>query len=73
MSLALSDLTPVLRQLVEIGRGRNNKELADLFQIGGTTVKTHVARVMQKLEVRDRVELVLFAVQAGLVEDPNRQ
>jgi len=59
-----------LEVLAEIGRGRNNKELADLFSIGGTTVKTHVARVMQKLEVRDRVELVLFAVQAGLLEDP---
>ncbi len=59
-----------LEVLGEIGRGRNNKELADLFSIGGTTVKTHVARVMQKLEVRDRVELVLLAVQAGLVEDP---
>jgi DNA-binding NarL/FixJ family response regulator len=58
-----------LEVLAEIGRGRNNKELADLFSIGGTTVKTHVARVMQKLEVRDRVELVLFAVQAGLIED----
>jgi DNA-binding NarL/FixJ family response regulator len=32
-------------------------------------VKTHVGRIMQKLEVRDRVELVLLAVQAGLVEE----
>jgi len=55
--------------LVAIARGRNNKELAEIFQIGGTTVKTHVARVMQKLEGRDRVDLVLFAVQAGLVEE----
>lgn len=54
--------------LTEIGRGKNNKELAEIFQIGGTTVKTHVGRIMQKLEVRDRVELVLLAVQAGLVE-----
>jgi DNA-binding NarL/FixJ family response regulator len=54
--------------LAEIGRGRNNKELAENLVIGGTTVKTHVARIMQKLEVRDRVELVLLAVQAGLVE-----
>ena len=53
--------------LVAIARGRNNKELAELFGIGGTTVKTHVARVMQKLEVRDRVELVLYAVQSGLM------
>lgn len=57
--------------LVAIARGRNNKELAELFGIGGTTVKTHVARVMQKLEVRDRVELVLYAVQSGLMEEEN--
>lgn len=55
--------------LTEIGRGKNNKELAEVFQIGGTTVKTHVARIMQKLDVRDRVELVLLAVQAGLLQD----
>lgn len=55
--------------LTEIGRGKNNKELAEVFQIGGTTVKTHVARIMQKLDVRDRVELVLLAVQAGLLEE----
>lgn len=55
--------------LTEIGRGKNNKELAEAFQIGGTTVKTHVARIMQKLDVRDRVELVLLAVQAGLLEE----
>lgn len=55
--------------LAEIGRGRNNKELSENLLIGGTTVKTHVARIMQKLEVRDRIELVLLAVQAGLVED----
>lgn len=54
--------------LAEIGRGRNNKELSEIFAISGTTVKTHVGRLMQKLEVRDRVELVLLAVQAGLVE-----
>jgi DNA-binding NarL/FixJ family response regulator len=67
----LSRLTSREREvLAEIGRGRNNKELAEMFQIGGTTVKTHVARVMQKLEVRDRIELVLLAVQAGLVEGP---
>lgn len=65
----LDSLTQREREvLTEIGRGKNNKELAEIFQIGGTTVKTHVGRIMQKLEVRDRVELVLLAVQAGLVE-----
>lgn len=66
----LDELTSREREVLrEIGRGKNNKELAEVFQIGVNTVKTHVARVMQKLEVRDRVELVLLAVQAGLVED----
>jgi len=66
----LEELTSREREVLrEIGRGRNNKELADLFQIGVNTGKTHVARVMQKLDVRDRVELVLLAVQAGLVEE----
>lgn len=54
--------------LVAIAKGMNNRELAEHFFISGATVKTHVARVMQKLEVRDRVELVLMAVQAGLVQ-----
>lgn len=67
---ALDQLTSREREVLrEIGRGKNNKELAEVFQIGVNTVKTHVARVMQKLEVRDRVELVLLAVQAGLVDE----
>ncbi|MBN9420297.1 MAG: response regulator transcription factor [Candidatus Eremiobacteraeota bacterium] len=66
----LEQLTSREREVLrEIGRGRNNKELAEICQIGGNTVKTHVARIMQKLDVRDRVELVLLAVQAGLVEE----
>ena len=56
-----------LEVLTLIGRGLNNKEIADTLCIGGTTVKTHVTRIMSKLNLRDRVEAVLFAVQAGLV------
>lgn len=66
----LDSLTQREREVLgEIGRGANNKELSERFAIGTNTVKTHVARIMQKLEVRDRVELVLLAVQAGLVQD----
>lgn len=66
----LEGLTQREREVLsEIGRGKNNKELAEVFQISGPTVKTHVGRIMQKLGVRDRVELVLLAVQAGLVEE----
>jgi DNA-binding NarL/FixJ family response regulator len=65
----LERLTAREREVLEgMARGLNNKELAELFCIGHTTVKTHVNRMMQKLELRDRVEAVLFAVQAGLVD-----
>jgi len=65
----LESLTAREREVLEgIAKGLNNKELAELFCIGHTTVKTHVNRMMQKLELRDRVEAVLFALEAGLVE-----
>ncbi len=50
-----------------VGRGLNNKELSERLVIGETTVKTHVANIMGKLGFRDRIEMVLFAVKAGLV------
>lgn len=65
----LERLTAREREVLEgIAKGLNNKELAQQFCIGHTTVKTHVNRMMQKLELRDRVEAVLFAHQAGLLE-----
>lgn len=66
----LGRLTAREREVLEgIAKGLNNKELAELFCIGHTTVKTHVNRMMQKLELRDRVEAVLFALRAGLGEN----
>lgn len=66
----LERLTSREREVLEgIAEGLNNKELADRFCIGHTTVKTHVNRMMQKLELRDRVEAVLFALEAGLLPD----
>lgn len=53
--------------LTLVGQGLNNRELAERLVISETTVKTHVANVMHKAELRDRVEMVLLAVQAGLV------
>lgn len=65
----LERLTAREREVLEgMAKGLNNKEIAEKFCIGHTTVKTHVNRMMQKLELRDRVETVLFAVEAGLVE-----
>lgn len=66
----LDRLTAREREVLEgIAKGLNNKELAEVFCIGHTTVKTHVNRMMQKLELRDRVEAVLFALEAGLVPE----
>lgn len=64
----LERLTSREREMLEgIAKGLNNKELAKLFCIGHTTVKTHVNRMMQKLELRDRAAAVLFAVEADLL------
>jgi len=52
-----------------VGKGLNNREIANKLFISGTTVKSHVANAMHKLNLRDRVELVLFTVQAGIVNE----
>ena len=52
----------VLNYIVE---GLNNKEIASALYISEATVKTHVSNLMSKLNVRDRVELVLLALRSG--------
>ncbi|HEY3528843.1 MAG TPA: response regulator transcription factor [Nocardioides sp.] len=49
-----------------IGRGRSNAEIARELFIGETTVKTHVARILMKLGLRDRVQAAIVAHEAGL-------
>ena len=57
--------TEVLRLMA---RGYSNAEIADELDVGEATVKTHVARVLSKLGVRDRVQAVVAAYEAGIAE-----
>jgi DNA-binding NarL/FixJ family response regulator len=64
----LSALTPrELEVLTQLGRGRSNAEMAETFTLSEATVKTHVARIFMKLNLRDRAQAVVLAYESGLV------
>jgi DNA-binding NarL/FixJ family response regulator len=64
-----ADLTPRERGvLVEVARGRSNREIARELSVSEKTVKTHVSAILAKLGVQDRTQAALHAVRTGLVE-----
>jgi DNA-binding NarL/FixJ family response regulator len=65
---ALETLTPREREvMLAVSRGLSNSEIAETLVLSEATVKTHVGRILAKLDLRDRVQIVVFAYDHGLV------
>jgi DNA-binding NarL/FixJ family response regulator len=64
-----TELSPREQEVVKlIAEAHTNKEIAEILHLSEKTVESHRAHVLQKLGMRDRVELVRYAIRRGLVE-----
>ncbi len=65
---AIAELTPREQEVFGLlTRGMSNPEICEQLVISEATAKTHVARILQKLDLRDRVQTVIYAYETGLV------
>ena len=68
----LAGLTARERQVLErVARGMSNREIASALFVEESTIRTHVKRILMKLELRDRIQAVIFAYESGITRPGN--